>query len=209
LARTVILRIVNLSLREERKVRTRAAIAAAALDLFAARGYDAVTVAEVAAAARVGERTLYRYFADKEDLLFAEDEAWRAALRAAIERQSTGEPPFAVLRGASVAVVRALEDRREEVRRRGEVIASAPALAARERAKHAAWEAVLAAGLLARGVAAGEARLLGRIVVACYDEAMTRWLAVDGPHRTLSAELDAAFEDLGALVTSGQHTTRT
>jgi len=78
---------------------------------------------------------------------------------------------------------------------------SAPALAARERAKHAAWEAVLAEGLRERGVAAGEARLLGRIAVACYDEALTRWLAQDGPQRTLGAELDAAFAELGALAT--------
>ena len=80
----------------------------------------------------------YRYFADKEDLLFAEDEAWRADLRSAISQQPAGEPPFSVLRGASATVARALEDRREEVRRRGEVIASAAALTARERAKHAA-----------------------------------------------------------------------
>jgi AcrR family transcriptional regulator len=192
---------VSPSLREERKVRTGKAIAAAALDLFALRGYAAVTVAEVAGAARVGERTLYRYFADKEDLLFGEDDDFRAALRTAIEDQPAGEPPFTVLRGAGATVARALQDRREEVRRRGEVIASAPALAARERAKHADWEAVLADGLCQRGVAAGEARLLGRIAVACYNEALTRWLAQDGPHRTLEAELDAAFAELGALAT--------
>ena len=193
------MRAVSPSLRAERKVRTSAAIAAAALDLFATRGYAAVTVAEVAATARVGERTLYRYFADKEDLLFGEDEGFRAELREALAQQPAGAPPLAVLRGAGGTVARGLENRREEVRRRGEVIASAPALAARERAKHADWEAVLAEGLRDRGVAAGEARLLGRVAVACYDEAMTRWLAQDGPDCTLGAELDAAFAELGAL----------
>ena len=158
-------------------------------------------MAEVAAAARVGERTLYRYFADKEELLFAEDEAWRASLRGAIEQQPAGGSPFTVLRGASATLVRALEDRREEARRRAEVIASAPALIARERSKHAAREAILAAGLCERGVAAAEARLLGRITVACCDEALTRWLAQDGAQRTLGAELDAAFAELGALAT--------
>lgn len=191
---------MNASLREERKVRTSATIAGAALDLFAARGYAEVTVREVAAAARVGERTLYRYFADKEDLLFAEDEDWRAALRAAIAQQPAGETPFTVLRGASAAVARALEDRREEVRRRADVITSAPALVARERDKHAAWAVVLAQGLHERGVAPGEAALLGRIAVACYDEALTRWLAQDGPRRTLASELDATFAQLAALV---------
>jgi hypothetical protein len=136
---------------------------------------------------------------DKEDLLFAEDADWQAALRTAIDRQPAGAAPFAVLRGASAAVTRALEERREEVRRRGEVIASAPALTARERAKHAAWEEVLAAGLRERGVAAGDARLLGRIAVACYDEALTRWLAQDGWRRTLEAEIDATFAQAAAL----------
>jgi AcrR family transcriptional regulator len=192
---------VTLSLREQRKLRTRAAIAAAALELFAERGYDAVTVAEVAAAARVGERTLYRYFADKEDLLFAEDADWRAALQAAIDQQPAGAAPFTVLRRASATVTRALEERREEVRRRGEVIANAPALSARERAKHAAWEEVLAKGLRERGAAADEARLLGRIAVACYDEALTRWLAQAGSRRTLAAELDATFAQAAALAT--------
>ena len=187
------------SLREERKVRTCATIAAAALELFAARGYASVTIAEIAEAARVGERTLYRYFADKEDLLFSEDEGWRAGLRAAIEQQPAGAPPFTVLRRASATVAQALEDRRDEVRRRGEVIAGAPALVARERAKHAAWEAVLAEALCERGVAATEARLLSRITVACYDEAITRWLAQDRPRRTLGAELSAAFSELDAL----------
>lgn len=192
---------VSPSLREDRKLRTSAAIADAALQLFEARGYAAVTLAEVAAAAGVGERTLYRYVADKEDLLFGEDEGFRAALVAAMEAQPGGAGPLAVLRGASATVADLLEDRRDEVRRRGEVIASSPALAARERAKHAAWEAVLAEGLRERGAAEGDARLLGRVTVACYDEAMTRWLAAGGPQRTLRAELDATFARLGALLT--------
>lgn len=187
------------SLREDRKVRTSSAIKTAALELFAARGYDAVTVAEVAAAAQVGERTLYRYFADKEDLLFGEDEAWRAALRAAIDEQPAGDPPFRVLRGASATVVRALEDRRDEVRRRNEVIAAAPALSARERAKHAAWELVIAERLQERGVAPTEARLLGRIAVTCYDEALTRWLATARAKRSLLEELEAAFDEVARL----------
>jgi len=161
---------MRLSLREERKVRTSATIAAAALELFAAHGYAAVTVGEVAAAAGVGERTLYRYFADKQDLLCAEDQNFRA-----------------------------LEQRREEVARRAQVIAGSPALTARERAKHAAWEVVLAQGLSQRGVTPAEAALLGRIAVACYQEALTRWLAHDQPHQTLQIELELVFRQLAAL----------
>lgn len=193
------MRVMGSSLRDERKLRTNAAIGAAALELFAARGYDAVTVAEVAAAARVGERTLYRYFADKEDLLFAEDEAWRAGLRTAIVQQPADVPTHAVLRGAAATVADGLEGRRKQARRRSEVITGAPALAARERAKHAAWERVLAEGLVERGVPTNQARLLGRIVVACFDEAMARWLVGARPRRRLGAELTATFTELGVF----------
>lgn len=194
------LMVVAPSLREEKKARTNEAIAAAALELFAARGFAAVTVAEVAAAAGVGERTLYRYFPDKEELLFAGDAEWRGALRVALGGRPVDESPFAALRATAMTVPRALEERREEVRRRGEVIAAAPALAARERAKHAAWERVLADGLRERAVPETEARLLGRLAVACFDEAVTRWLAPESPRRTLAAELAATFDELRAAV---------
>ena len=191
---------MSLSLREQRKVRTSASIAAAALELFAARGYAAVTVSEVAAAAGVGERTLYRYFADKDDLLFAEDEQMRAGLHSAIEQQPDGQPPLSVLREASAALARTLQGRREELVRRTRIIASSPALSARERAKKVAWEAVLTEGLARRGVPPAQAALLGRIGVACQDEALSRWLGQDPPHQTLAHELDATFIQLAALV---------
>lgn len=194
---------MSTSLREQRKVRTSASIASAALELFAVRGYAAVTVSEVAAAAGVGERTLYRYFADKDDLLFAEDEQMRAALHSAIEQQPGGQPPFAVLREASADLACTLQGRREELARRARVIASSPALSARERAKRVAWEAVLAEGLSRRGVPSAEAALLGRIGVACQDEALSRWLGQDPPLRTLALELDATFVQLAGLVADG------
>ena len=191
------------SLREQHKVRTSASIASAALELFAARGYAAVTVGEVAAAAGVGERTLSRYFADKDDLLFGEDEQLRATLRSAIDQQPSGQPPFTVLRAASASVARVLQDRREEVARRARIIASSSALNARDRVKRGAWEAVLAEGLSQRGVSSAEASLLGRIGVACHDEALSRWLEQDRPRRPLDVELDATFTELAALAATG------
>jgi AcrR family transcriptional regulator len=57
-------------LRERKKARTRTLIAETAMDLFAARGFDAVTVAEVAEAAEVGASTVFNYFPTKEDLFY-------------------------------------------------------------------------------------------------------------------------------------------
>lgn len=200
---------MSVSLREQRRIRTSASIASAALELFAERGYSAVTVAEVAAAAGVGERTLYRYFADKDDLLFGEDEQLRATLRSAIEQQPEGPSPLAILRTASAAVARALQGRREEVARRARVIASSPALSARDRAKRGAWEALVAEALSQRGVTSAQAQLLGRIGVACHDDALSRWLERDRPGPSLEVELDETFRQLAALVAEdGPHLAR-
>lgn len=187
---------VAISLREQRKARTRTDLAAAALDLFTRRGYAAVTMTDIAAAAGVGERTLYRYFPDKEELLFTEDEVLRADLRAAILDRPAGERPLATLRAASLAIAAWLQEHEDMVRRRAAVMADAPPLAARERAKHAAWGAVLADALVERGVPASEARLLAGVTVACYDEAMTRWLTAAASATTLTAEIERTFAEL-------------
>ena len=131
----------------EKKACTAAAIAGAALDLFADRGFASVTIADVATAAGVGERTVYRYFPDKEELLFAEDPGWRDALHLALAARPANERPYAALWAASVAVTGALNDRRDEMIRRAAIIAAAPPLQSRERSKRTAWEEVLADGL--------------------------------------------------------------
>src|SRR5262245_60278362 len=77
-------------LRERKKQRTRELIAATALDLFGRRGYHATTVAEIAAAADVSERTVFTYFPTKEDLLFADHAVFRDRLAAALADRPAG-----------------------------------------------------------------------------------------------------------------------
>ncbi len=193
------------TLRERKKIRTREAIGAAALRLFAERGYAAVTIGDVAAAAEVGERTVFRYFGDKEDLLFGEDEAFRAALASALAGRPEGEAPVEMVAGASAAVAAALAGRREEVAARLAVIRATPALQARERAKHAGFESVVADGLAARGVARPAARLLARVGVGCYDEAVERWLAdEDADAPGLAGHLRRALTELRDLLAEAE-----
>jgi AcrR family transcriptional regulator len=85
-------------LRETKKLRTRREIADKAMQLFAQRGFDRVTVAEVAAAAEVSEKTVYNYFPTKEDLFFDEVPAREAALVAAIRGRRDGESILSALR---------------------------------------------------------------------------------------------------------------
>jgi AcrR family transcriptional regulator len=77
-------------LRERKKRETRTAIARAAMTLFGADGYDSVTVADVARAAGVSEKTVFNYFPAKEDLVFNEGNARRQALIHAIRTRPPG-----------------------------------------------------------------------------------------------------------------------
>jgi AcrR family transcriptional regulator len=77
-------------LRERKKRATREAIAAAAMELFKERGFDSVTVADVAAAADVSEKTVFNYFATKEELVFQRGAARREELIEAVRRRPPG-----------------------------------------------------------------------------------------------------------------------
>jgi AcrR family transcriptional regulator len=85
------------SLRERKRERTRQAIVDAAVDLFQRRGYEGTTIADIAAAAEIGTRTFFSYFATKEDVLFPESDARIAATVAAIGARKPGDGPADVL----------------------------------------------------------------------------------------------------------------
>src|SRR6185437_15264935 len=87
--------VIEPGLRERKKVRTRELIAETARTLFAERGFEAVTVAEVARAADVSQQTVFNYFPTKEDLVFWRLEAFEAELLAAVRDRPAGEPVVA------------------------------------------------------------------------------------------------------------------
>jgi AcrR family transcriptional regulator len=80
-----------MGLRETKKLRTRQEIAEQAMGLFARRGFDHVTVAEVAEAAGVSEKTVFNYFPTKEDLFWDEVPAREAAMVDAVRNRKPGE----------------------------------------------------------------------------------------------------------------------
>src|SRR4051812_20641895 len=79
----------GMSLRDRKRARTRQALVDAATELFARHGYDETTIADIAAAADIGTRTFFSYFASKEDLLFPESDA---RVRAAVEAIAARRP---------------------------------------------------------------------------------------------------------------------
>jgi AcrR family transcriptional regulator len=117
-------------LRERKRVRTRATIARAALELFDRQGFGATTIQEIADAADVSPRTVSHYFPRKEDLVFPDSDAVFASLEQRLERRPAGETMATALRGWFDAWLAEQEERAEERRARHRVIASDDALRA-------------------------------------------------------------------------------
>ena len=187
------------------KPNARERLQAAALDLFAERGYDQTTAAEIAARADLTERTFFRHFADKREVLFANEATMQAALVAGVQGADTG-----YVQAGLEAVAAELEPRRAELRRRAELIASHPALRERELIKQAATVTALAAALKERGVAAGEAELSAEVAIVLLRVAFDRWLATDdGDLRSqLAAVRDSSIScaDQGRMVSHPKQT---
>jgi AcrR family transcriptional regulator len=86
-----------MSLRDLKRARTRQAVIDAAIELFERQGYDETTVAEIAAAAEIGARTFFSYFASKEELLFPESDARVEATLDAIANRAPDDGPTEIL----------------------------------------------------------------------------------------------------------------
>jgi AcrR family transcriptional regulator len=84
-------------LRDRKRARTRQALVEAATDLFERNGYDETTVADIAAAAEIGTRTFFSYFASKEEVLFPETDLRLGASLAAIADRGPDDGPAEVL----------------------------------------------------------------------------------------------------------------
>jgi len=169
----------------------------AALELFRERGYDQTTAAEIAARAGVTERTFFRHFPDKREILFDGEAILRTALTNAIAGVPADLEPLQALLVAFHAVEAMLEENRPFSEPRHQVIAAIPALRERELAKIAALTTALASALGQRGVKVRLATLAAQAGMAAFSYAVTSWFA--DPARALHAHLVEAFDDLYAL----------
>ena len=136
-------------LRARKKQRTREAIADAALRLFLERGFEAVTVVEVAAAADVSEKTVYNYFPAKEDLVYGGMEAFEEQLLAAVRDREPGVSIVAAFRSFMTESrgLLARDDATGRMRAIHEMISSSPRLQSREREDFDRFTASLATAI--------------------------------------------------------------
>jgi AcrR family transcriptional regulator len=183
---------------QRRRRRTRAEVTRRAVELFAAQGYAATSTEQVAAAADLSRSTLFRLFADKEDLLFGLEDDLLATAAAAVAAVPPELPPWRALRAAAVRIAEGVAPLRDLLVTREQVVATVPALAARAAARHRRWESALSDGLAVRGVPTGEARLLAKLVLACFEVAQDEWLT--GAAEDLPALLTAALDRVPGLL---------
>ncbi len=187
-------------LRERKKRATRDAIVIAARRLFAERGFDNVTVAEVAAAADVSEKTVFNHFAAKEDLAFAGGEDPLNRLLAGIVERPAGTPVLDVFRAATKAMIDGLAAtaEREELATVTQIVGGSRVLQERLPVKWEREYAALAAAIAATSGADDEdvvpeiaARTLWWTHRMIFRDAIRGLLADEDPER-LAARLRAA-----------------
>jgi AcrR family transcriptional regulator len=171
----------------------------AAVALFAEQGYDRTTAAGIAARAGVTERTFFRHFPDKREVLFDGGAVLSAALAESLAGMPAGIAPLAMLFRAFHGVLPLLEANRAVSKPRHDVIANTPALREREVAKHEAMAVALAGALQSRGVAELRAELAARAGMAAFVQATLAWLNDESV--TLTAHLDLAQRALEAVLT--------
>jgi AcrR family transcriptional regulator len=127
-------------LRERKKLQTRDKIERVALQLFAERGYDETTLADIADAADVSRRTIFAYFESKEDILFCGE----PLLYERLEQMLTQRPPGATTVDALRAFVSSVSESDEQTRLRKRIIGANKGLRLSERARSAPLERLIA-----------------------------------------------------------------
>jgi len=170
------------------------------MELFGERGYEQTTVAAISERAGLTERTFFRHFADKREVLFGLGEPLRLLLAETVAAAPEGAPLIDVVAAALEAVAAHLQDRREHAARRQAVIDANPELQERDLVKMASLAAMLADALRERGIPDLQARLAAETGMAVFKIAFRRWLAEPGPQDlpALIAEALAQYKALAA-----------
>jgi AcrR family transcriptional regulator len=177
---------------------SRGRLEQAALALYSERGFESTTVAEIAAHAGVTERTFFRYFADKREVLFSGADSMQELLVTSVASAPDSRAPIDMVVAAFEAAGVLLQERREFARQRNAVIAANTGLRERELIKLAALGSAVAAALRQRGVAEPAASLAAEAGVAIFRVAFDRWVD-DSNERELPELIHRSLDELKAV----------
>jgi len=171
----------------------------AALDLYATKGFEETTVAEIAQAVGLTERTFFRYFADKREVLFAGSELLEKRFVDGAAAAPDDAAPMEVVASAVAASADYFPDeRRAYSRKRAAIIEANPALMERELRKMSGLAASLATALRDRGIPDPTAILAAESGVTVFRVAFSQWIA-DGNERSMVDIEREMFAELGTL----------
>ncbi|MER5603562.1 helix-turn-helix domain-containing protein [Streptomyces sp. NPDC002265] len=182
----------------------RGRLAKAALELYGERGYEQTTVAEIARRARLTERTFFRHYADKREVLFGGGPPSLQDLfvRAIVEAPPATTPIDALALGLDAAS-EMFVDRRDFARKRQAVITANAELQERELIKLASLSAALADALRARGVPEPAASLTAEAGVAVFKVGFERWVS-PGEQREMAPLMRESLDALKAVTAGGR-----
>jgi AcrR family transcriptional regulator len=188
-------------LRERKKRETRDALTRVALQLFAERGYDETTLAEIAEAAGVSTRTIFAYFPSKEDILFSTVETMCDSLGQALAERPAGTDALTALRDF---ILSATHEKTELDHKLGEVIAADATLSSHKRARISNLQEVLAAAI-ADDLGVGPEDLRPQVAAASLTAAFE---VLERQDRALTTtptpeEIAAAIDPIIAFVRAG------
>lgn len=178
---------------------SRGRLQEAALALYSERGFDQTTAAQIADRAGVTERTFFRHFTDKREVIFSGSAALQERIVAGVAGAPAADSPLdAVSRGLDAAATVLGESRRDLSRQRQAVIAANPELRERELAKLADFAAAVAAALRQRGVSEPQATLAAEAGMTVLRVAMPQWAGEDDG-RDLAAIMGDVVAELRAV----------
>ncbi|MEU1993499.1 helix-turn-helix domain-containing protein [Nocardia gamkensis] len=177
----------------------RGRLEAAALELYTEQGFEQTTVAEIAKRAGLTERTFFRHFADKREVLFPGGTALHEVLIRAVAESPESAAPIQATAAAVEAIGAVLQERREFSRQRQAVIDANAELRERELIKLASLAAAITGALCERGVAEPAANLAGETGIAVFRVAFRRWHD-DANTKELPRLVRESFGELTAVV---------
>lgn len=171
------------------------------MELYAERGFETTTVAEIAERAGLTERTFFRHFADKREVLFSGSANLQELLTERVTAAPGSAGPMEAVRGALEAAGAVIQERGEWAKKRQEVIAANAELRERELIKLASMASTLADALRRRGVKDPVAGLTAEAGIAAFKVAFERWVQ-EPTKRNLPRLIRQSIDQLRA-VTSG------
>jgi AcrR family transcriptional regulator len=180
----------------------RGRLVQAAMELYSERGFEQTTVAEIAARAGLTERTFFRHFADKREVLFWGAASLQELLVTTLAATPDSTTPIDAVAVALEAAGTQFQQRPEHARTRYDIIAANPELQERELIKLATLASAMAEALRQRGVGEPGASLTAEAGIAVFKVAFERWVTQAGS-RQLPQFIRESLDELKAVTAGG------